>query len=365
MSFLRKLFTNKEEPIKSYSDFWNWFQKHAKYFHKAVEKGDNIEQHFFNKLEPKLNELKEGFYFLTGMSNSNTAELVITADGNIKNIVFVEELVNTAPKIDGWKFTALKPALNVDDVNIGMAGYKFNQEKINFYSNDNPDYPDEIDITIVHKDLNNENRSEIVNGTYIFLDNYLGELNFINIIDKLTIIGSQEVEKEIIPINKLSDFLNWRQKEFIEKYEGKRTDTSNDTFSILEAELKNGRKLIAAINTSLLEWECKASHPWILSFEIKYNGENYNGLPEKETYELLTSYEDELKEVLTDKEGYLYIGRQSADNVREIYFACKEFRKPSKVAFEFQKKYENKEEINYDVYKDKYWMSFNRFIPKY
>lgn len=365
MNFLSKIFTKKEEPIKSYSDFWNWFQKHAQHFHKAVKKGDNIEQHFFNKLEPKLNELKDGFYFLTGISNSNTAELVITADGNIKNIVFVEELVNTAPKIDGWKFTALKPALNIDDVNIGMAGYKFNQEKINFYSNDNPDYPDEIDITIVHKDLNNENRSEIVNGTYIFLDNYLGELNFVNIIDKLSIIGSQEVEKKLIPINKLSDFLTWRQKEFIEKYEGKRTDTSNDTFSILEAELKNGRKLIAAINTSLLEWDCKASHPWILSFEIKYNGENYNGLPEKEIYELLSSYEDELKEVLTDKEGYLYIGRQSADNLREIYFACKDFRKPSKVAFAFQKKHENKEDINYDVYKDKYWISFNRFSPKY
>ena len=36
-------------------------------------------------------------------------------------------------------------------------------------------------------------------------------------------------------------------------------------------------------------------------------------------------------EELKDFEGYLNIGRQTADSVREIYFACKEFRKPSKV----------------------------------
>jgi hypothetical protein len=51
-------------------------------------------------------------FFLTGMYNDDTVELVLTADGAVKNIVFVEELVNSAPKIEGWKFTALKPALD-------------------------------------------------------------------------------------------------------------------------------------------------------------------------------------------------------------------------------------------------------------
>jgi hypothetical protein len=34
------------------------------------------------------------------------------------------------------------------------------------------EYPDEIDITIVHKDFNEENKTTITSGTFIFLDNY-------------------------------------------------------------------------------------------------------------------------------------------------------------------------------------------------
>ena len=297
------------------------------------------------------------------MSNDKTAELIITPDGNVKNVVFAEELIESAPKLDNWKFTALKPALDIKDVGIEMAGYKFNEEKLSFYANDNPEFPDEIDIMIVHDDLNNDNRAEIINGTYIFLDNYLGELNFIEIIDKLDFQEKNDAEKELITIGKLKDFITWRQKEFVEKYEGIRTNSDADSCSILEATLKSGSKLIAAINTDLIKWDRKASHPWILSIEIKYNGESNNGMPDDSTYKKLNVLEDELLEELKDKDVYLYIGRQSADNLREIYFACKDFRKPAKVAFNFQEKHMDSEEIVYDIYKDKYWKSFDRFNP--
>jgi hypothetical protein len=116
MSFLKNLFAKKEQPIQSYQDFWNWFSTNERTFFTAVKNGKYIESEFFDKLSPKLAELKDGFFFLTGMLDDNTAELVLTADGNIKNIVFVEELVAAAPQIDDWKFTALKPALDIKDV---------------------------------------------------------------------------------------------------------------------------------------------------------------------------------------------------------------------------------------------------------
>lgn len=122
MSFLKSIFKTKDEPIYSYNDFWNWFEKNAKAFHKVIKGQGNVEKDFFDKLSPKLNELKDGFWYLTGMYDDTTAELVITADGTIKNIVFVEELIQTAPIIGGWKFTALKPALDIKDVSIEMAG---------------------------------------------------------------------------------------------------------------------------------------------------------------------------------------------------------------------------------------------------
>lgn len=364
MSFLKNVLRRKDEPVKSYSDFWNWFSKHEKDFFTVIssrKESKEIEKDFFDKISPKLGELKDGYFYLAGMFDENTAELTLTADGNTKNIAFVEELVNAAPNIAGWKFTALKPAMKIEDVNISMAGYEFNRKNINFYSTEYEEYPDEIDITIVHNDLTDENKNQIVNGTYIYLDNYLGELDFVNNIDTLNIIGTQEIEKELIPIAKLKDFLTWRQKEFIEKYEGVRYDTENDGHSTFEADLESGNKLLAVINTDLLSWDSKASHPWISVLTLKYDGSNSNGMPSDKEYKLLDKIQDEIIIELKDIDGYLNIGRQTANGEREIYFACRDFRKPSKVFYKVQRNYSDSFEIEYDIYKDKYWQSFERF----
>jgi hypothetical protein len=361
VSFLKNTFSKKDEPIKNYSDFWNWFQKNEKDFYNVIKSRQNIEKNFFDKLSPKLAELKDGFFYLIGMYDDNTMELIFTADGNINNIVFIEELVEKAPKINGWKFAAHKPALDIEDVNIEMEGLKFNANNLFFYSNDLPNYPDEIDICIIHNDLNNANRQQIINGTYIFLDNYLGELDFVNNIDNLEIIGKEEAHKELVPIAKLKSYLTWRQKEFIEKYDGTRYDTDNDDYSMLEAELKSGNMLLVAVNTTLLNWERQASHPWIAIMTIKYDGSNYSGMPKDSDYKIMDEIEEEIMKALPDKDGYLNVVRQTGENEREIYFASKDFRKPSKVFYLIQKKYAGRFAIEYDIYKDKYWQTFERF----
>lgn len=336
-----------------------------KKFYKIVKKGDGkkIANNFFDKIAPKLDELKDGIWYLTGMLDDNTADLILTADGEIKNFYLIEELIATAPKIKGWKFRALKPEHNIEDVGINMTGYSFTNKNIFFYSNNLDNYPDEIDITIIHEDYNEENKSDIVNGCYLFLDYYLGELNSLTIIDNVDFKSKDNTEKELIPIEKLKSFIIWREKEFIEKYDGVRKNTENDSYASMEGTLKNANLMVAVINTDLLEWDAKAWHPWVLRFEIKYDGENNNGFPDEETYNFLDVIEKEINSELKDFEGYLNIGRETADNLREVYFACKEFRKPCKVADKIIAKYSEKIEIDYEIYKDKYWRSFNRFRP--
>ena len=359
MSLINKVFKKNEIQIKSYDDFWNWFQQNEKDFYKVVKKHKDIEKGFFDKLSPKLDQLRDGFFYLTGMLNSDTAELIITADGVLKNYVFVEELIDSAPKIPGWKFTAHKPAAN-EGFSVNMADYEFNSQNINFYSNDDPDYPDEIDLTVVYDNYEEENKATVTNGVYIYLDNLLGELESLTTIDSITITG-RESDQNLIPIEKLKHYLIWRQKEFVEKYDGIRYDTDDDVCSVLKAELNSGKKLIASINTDLLKWDRKSSHPWIFTVTIKYDGEDNDGMPDDETYKLLDEFEDRLFAELKDYEGYLHIGRQTADSEREIYLACKDFRKPSKVTSQIMESYSGRVEIDYDIYIDKYWKSFDRF----
>ena len=361
MNFLKNIFGKENTKINSNNDFWNWFLQNEKTFFNVVKNNNNIHKNFFDKLSPKLEDLREGYFFVSGMFNDETAELVLTADGNVKNINFVEELVNAAPKIEGWKITAHKEPMDIENIEIEMGNYIFNSENIFFYSNDFKEYPDKIDISVIHNELNDINKEQVGNGTYIFLDNYLGEIDFINNIDNLSIIGKQESQKELIPISKLKDFLNWRRKEFIEKYEGVRYNTEDDEYSIMEAELESGNKLLAVINTTLLNWDRKASHPWICILTLKFDGKDTNGMPNDNDYKLLNEIEEEILQNLIDKDGYLYIGRQTANSERDIYFSCNDFRKPSKVFDEIQRKYHNNFEIDFEIFKDKYWQACERF----
>jgi hypothetical protein len=361
MSFLTSLLGKKDEPIRCPNALWRWFQTNEAAFYKVVKSNGNIEKDFFNKLAPKLDQLKDGIYFLTGMYNESTAELILTADGAIENIVFVEELVSAAPQMGGWRFTALKPALDIQDISIKMGGYEFNRNNLSFYANDHAGYPDEIDITIVYNNFAVADKTTITNGVYLFLDNYLGELDFATTIDSIQIQGKEGAQKELIPIDKLKDYLAWRQKEFIEKYEGVRHHTDNDTYAAFEATLKNGKPLVAIMNTDLLRWDSKASHPWLLNVEIRYDGTASHGMPDEATYKLLDEIENELTSRLKDHDGYLNTGRQTADSTRNIYFACKDFRTPSKVLHCLKQRYSGKLEFSYDIYKDKYWQSFERF----
>lgn len=362
MGFINNILgKNLESKIKSYEDFWDWFKKNEKTFFKAVKEHHNIEKMFFEKLSPKLNELKEGFYFLTGMDTSDVAELIITVDGTIKNIVFAEELVNCAPKIPGWKFTSLKPAIDITNVSISMAGYLFNSDNLSFYATEHQYFPDEIDITIIHNDITEANKSEIANGVHIFLDNYLGELNYTTTIDNLEIGFPHNASDNLMPIEKLKDFIIWREKEFIEKYEDIRYNTEFDNYAGLEAKLENGKPMIAVVNTDLLNWDSKASHPWLLHIEIQYTGEKTTGLPDEKDYIILDDIEGKIMEELKDSKGYLNVGRETSDGVREIYFACRDFRKPSKLLYQMQKEYADVFPLTYNIYKDKYWQSFDKF----
>jgi hypothetical protein len=242
-----------------------------------------------------------------------------------------------------------------------MAGYNFGNETLSFYSNDNPDYPDEIDITITHSELNPDNETQMTAGIYIFLDNYLGEIDAVTKIDNISIVSKQDAKNDHISISKLKDFIESREQDFVEKYEGVRQQTDEDAYSMIEGAFENGNVLLAMINTDLLSWERKPSHPWVMTVQIKYDGEHNNGMPDESTFKLLGEIEDEIMVDLKDSDGYLNIGHQTANSEREIYFACKDFRKPSKILNQIRKDFSGRLEINYEIYKDKYWRSFERF----
>ncbi|MEL6866995.1 MAG: DUF695 domain-containing protein [Bacteroidota bacterium] len=361
MSFLKNLFGKKDPPIRSYADFWNWFTEHQATFYGIVKNKGDIRHQFFGKLTPKLEELRDGYFFLTGMKDEQTAELVFTAEGKIKNMVFIEELVAEAPALERWNFLALKQAMDMSDLVIGIRDMQISTKNLHFYATEHDDHPDLIEITIVQDDLTEENRDLIHHATYIFLDNALGELHFATSIDVLNILSPAEAKAELVPITKLKEYLSYRQKEFIEKYEGTWCNIEEDSYSLLETTLDNDLPVIAVINTDLLKWDRKASHPWLLEIEFDFSESANNGMPDQSTQDLMDTIEEQINAALKDREGFLNIGRQTGEGKRCIFFACKDFRQASKVLDQLVRQYEDELEIDFDIYKDKYWQSLASF----
>jgi hypothetical protein len=119
MNFFKKLL-NKGQAPTGIEAFWQWFHERAESFYRYVKEKDSAHIHgqFLQKVMPELQALNSAFYCETGMFDDTTAELVITAEGDVKSFVFVEELIATAPHLDHWKFTALKSPTGSGSVNM-------------------------------------------------------------------------------------------------------------------------------------------------------------------------------------------------------------------------------------------------------
>lgn len=357
MGFLEKIFGRPEQPISNTEDFWRWFSQNEKNYHKVVSQHSNIDKDFFSKLAPKLNQLREGIFYLTGMWDESTVELILTADGNLKNISTVEEIISSAPKIDGWRFTAHKPPMKDDGFSIEMYGHTLNSDTLAFQTTEKPDYPDEIDITIIASDLTDENADNLMHGIYIYLDNFLGELEFLEDIDNLEIVGPDKAGHDQIPISKLKSYLKWRKKEFVEKYDGVRYNTESDNHTMLEATTQDGFPIIAVVNEELLNWDAKASHQWMIDIDLKFDGAENNGLPTKQILTQLHNIEDTLIKTLKDEDGFLTIGHETAKGVRTTFLACTDFRNAGKQIELTLENLPNGVEGEFQIRKDKYWRS--------
>lgn len=351
-----------QSPYRAlYRQFWTWFKAHAALLFDRLKTVNEAEDSFFELLSPQLGPLKDRVFFLVGMHDDATAELIFTADGVIKNIVFAEELVAAAPRIDNWKFTALKPEHSANEINVELSGLKFEEKSICFYPIRHEKYPDEIELVIVLAHFTEEQKSSAYSGAFIFIDHLLGEINAVTLIDTIKIAAKAEADAELIPIAKLKPYLVWREKEFVEKYGDYYYDSAHDTYTGFEAQLKSGSKLIATMNTAALNWEFKGSHPWILKIAINYDGSANEGFPDTETLAWINQFDDLLLDYFPESDGFINLGRETGEGIREIYFACKGFREPSRITQHLILQFAGKLEMDYQIFKDKYWQTFERY----
>lgn len=363
MQFLKRLpqTVPAAVPPDPYIAFWTWFASKETAFRDAVQTREGIEERMFNPVAAQLNPIYPGILLLCGLHPDGDVELIFTADGAVRSIPFIEALIQAAPGLRGWRFTALKPPVPFPGFSIEMGGYSFSDTNIWFFPVSSQTEPDLIDITLVYADYNAEDHDLILNGCCILLDNYLGELSFNTQVDMLQVTGSCGDQPELIALGKLQDYLRWREKEFVERYDGVKYDNASDAYAVMEARTAEDLPVVALVNSTLLGWDGHASHPWILELRITYDTAERNGMPDERASAALDALGSRLLDALPETGGYLQMVRETGGNIRTLYYACREFRTPSVVSHQLSVMPPAGLTVRYEIYKDKYWRSFDRY----
>ena len=367
MGFLQKLMGKHQaivldKVVHDKNTFWAWFQTQAEAFHHAVITQEKIDTDFFDPLSASLDRMHEGIYFLAGEAEAGVAELILTADGVYRNFAFIEDLVAAAPKLPAWRFVALKPACAIDGFGINMSGLVYSDDTLHFYVREDVKCPQVVDVVMVHNDAT-ATEKQLTSGVYVYLDNLLGEWVAVTQIDQMQIINQQQLpaNQTLQPMSELAPYLHSRHEAWQKVYGGVYYNSDQDEFASFEGEADNGQLIVGIIDSTLLAWPHKPSHPWMLTLRIAYDGSGLNGMPSKQIYQRMEAFEDALMAELPEHEGYLNVGRETGDDIRFIYFACKQFVQATRVLERLMPQFSQEMDISYDVFQDKYWQSLQRF----
>jgi hypothetical protein len=358
---LTKLFGKKEEadPKKA---FWNWFAKNEHRFRNSVNDMDKAHG-FLDDLLKQMKPFNPWLKALAGPYGDERFELIITADGDIALFCKVEELVESAPVINGWLITAHKPAIGMEKMSINMFGYKFSSDNMSFSPLKDENYPDEINIVIVHPDFTENEKADFHTAAMIFLENSLGELNTATIIDKYEVRGipSPVDNAGLVPMAKLEDYLKWREKEFVEKYASLDGSRPPENWTVLEAEDGKGKLMFSTIDTGFKNWEYRSAYPWLVQIDIDYKS-NENGLPDKKQMQELQQMEDEISGRLQANIPVLLIGHHSYENRRSIFYYTADHTGVSKIIHHCLDNTVIGYKTAFFVRKDKYWQNMSFFF---
>lgn len=354
MAGISKYYRKEGAMQQTATAFWQWFGENEHRFRKLEKNDSDQALSFLEELIQQMQPYNPYLKALAGPDSNGNFELIITSDGDIALFSTVEELINAAPPVPNWVFTAHKPALGFDGISIDLYGLQFSTETTSFYPLVLNDYPDEVNIVLTHNGYTKDMDDHFQAGGMIYLENGLGEMYTATRIDNYETGPVPDAGQgiELIPIAKLNEYLNWREKEFVEKYETVPADIP-DTYHLLEAEDKEGKKMLLTVNMDCRYWDKKPAFSWLLQVNINFTGDAA-GFPSEEQLIALQTLEEEIFSLLPVDRTIL-AGNKTYDNCRNIYFYVSEYKTTAVLLNRFIESKATAYEIIFFIRRDKYW----------
>jgi hypothetical protein len=199
--------TKDTETYIEIEKFWKWFSDNQKDL-KSILQGHH------EKTDLILNELiqiKRGLAVEFEQLPSSIIGMTVSADGVEENFPFVQQIVDKAPEISGWRFIAFRQPVSEDkfhDLSLILGERVVKLQDIYFL-------PIEDDgrlyIQVFSEVITEENEKEIGYGVLMLLDNIIGEYACVKKIygfEFYNLIESKDFNGDLKPLREIPDFLD-------------------------------------------------------------------------------------------------------------------------------------------------------------
>lgn len=185
--------------------FWNWFTENQ---FKLIDSKDADHQNYLDQLLEKLHKYCDRLYYEIGFFDEHTAELIVTANGEQSHFDKVSRLIKSAPKLENWVFTALKPP-GEREFEVEFQGVTVNSEKTYFLPLSNPAKPGQLGLEIFVEGYSNKEQEKYFYGVFIALMTLLGEKSAAEDIHYIRVKNLEERAGETYLLTRLPDYMEW------------------------------------------------------------------------------------------------------------------------------------------------------------
>jgi hypothetical protein len=192
------------------AEFWTWFEENRSKFTDQTH--PNFENHL-DELQEHLQAYHEDISFeVGGYDDSDEVELIITSFGNSQYFNAVYQLVESAPVIKNWKFTALKPPISPEDrlFKTDYYGVELDTSEIHFIPLENQTKPDLIGLRVLVKQMDQSNYGKYYEGILMVIHTLLGEKVAAESIQYVEVMKNDDSEDQI-PITDLPEYIEWKK----------------------------------------------------------------------------------------------------------------------------------------------------------
>jgi hypothetical protein len=161
----------------SKNHFWVWFKHHNHEYLALRNKSAKQVSYWLNELNAHLRAYFKFFGYCLEWQQEQCATLIITVNGRSIHFKKVEDFIAKAPKLDGWKISALQEPRPLDfllDQQIENTGIDPAEM---YFSFDNDD-PDHTALVIYHPLCNPQNEHLVYELANRVVYNLLGERSY-------------------------------------------------------------------------------------------------------------------------------------------------------------------------------------------